>query len=117
MGCCNKKRIKKIENFGYSESNVHFDQKIDVGNNLDNTDEFNKRRNSSKIAEEEFIEDKNSIKIGLDNIGAICYMNVTLQCLSNTKDINNYFLKKYKYKKNDENKKISNEFYIIIKNL
>jgi ubiquitin C-terminal hydrolase len=44
-------------------------------------------------------------------------MNVTLQCLSNTKDINNYFLKKYKYKKNDENKKISNEFYIIIKNL
>jgi len=74
---------------------------------LNYTDEFNKRRNSSKIAEEEFIEDNNSIKIGLDNIGAICYMNVTLQCLSNTKDINNYFLKKYKYKKkNDENKKI-----------
>ena len=117
MGCCNKKRIKKIENYGYSESNVHFDQKIEVGNNLDNTDELNKRRNSSKIAEEEFIEDKNSIKIGLDNIGATCYMNATLQCLSNTKDINNYFLKKYKYKKNDENKKLSNEFYIVIKNL
>jgi len=74
---------------------------------LNYTDEFNKRRNSSKIAEEEFIEDNNSIKIGLDNIGAICYMNVTLQCLSNTKNKNNYFLKKYKYKKkNDENKKI-----------
>ena len=99
MGCCNKKRIKKIENFGYSESNVHFDQKIEVGNNLDKTDEFIKRRNSSKIAEEEFIEDKNSIKIGLDNIGATCYMNATLQCLSNTKDINNYFLKNINIKK------------------
>ena len=62
------------------------------------TDEFNKRR-SSKIAEEEFIEDKNSIKIGLDNIDAIYYKNATLQYFSNTKDINNYFLKKYKYKK------------------
>ena len=117
MGCCNKKRIKKIENFGYSESNMHFDQKTKAGNNPNNTDEFNKRRNSSKIAEEEFIEDKNSIKIGLDNIDAIYYKNATLQYLSNKKDINNYFLKKYKYKKNDENKKLSNEFYIVIKNL
>ena len=31
MGYCNKKRIKKKENFGYSESNVHFDQKTKVG--------------------------------------------------------------------------------------
>ena len=99
MRCCNKKRIKKIKNFGYSESNMHFEQKIEVGNNLDKTDEFIKRRNSSKIAEEEFIEDKNSIKIGLDNIDAIYYKNATLQYFSNTKDINNCFLKKYKYKK------------------
>ena len=117
MRCCYKKRIKKIKNFGYSESNVHFDQKIEVGNNLDKTDEFIKRRNSSKIAEEEFIEDKNSIKIGLDNIDAIYYKNATLQYLSNKKDINNCFFKKNKYKKNDKNKKLSNEFYIIIKNL
>ena len=102
MRCCNKKRIKKIKNFGYSELNVHFDQKIEVGNNLDNKDEFIKRRNSSKIAEEEFIEDKNSLKIGLDNKDAIYYKNATLQYLSNKKDINNCFLKKYKYKKNDE---------------
>ena len=99
---CNKKRIKKIKNFGYSDSNVHFDQKIEVGNNLDNKDEFIKRRNSSKIAEEEFIEDKNSLKIGLDNKDAIYYKNSNLQYLSNKKDINICFLKKYKYKKNDE---------------
>ena len=96
---------------------MHFEQKIEVGNNLDKTDEFIKRRNSSKIAEEEFIEDNNSIKIGLDNIDAIYYKNATLQYLSNKKDINNCFFKKNKYKKNDKNKKLSNEFYIIIKNV
>ena len=31
--------------------------------------------------------------IGLNNIGATCYMNATLQCLSQTKGLSNYFLK------------------------
>ena len=32
--------------------------------------------------------------IGLNNIGATCFMNSTLQCLSQTKALTNYFLKK-----------------------
>ena len=32
--------------------------------------------------------------IGLNNIGATCFMNATLQCLSQTKNLSNYFLKK-----------------------
>ena len=32
--------------------------------------------------------------IGLNNIGATCFMNATLQCLSQTKNLTNYFLKK-----------------------
>ena len=31
--------------------------------------------------------------IGLNNIGATCFMNATLQCFSQTKDLTNYFLK------------------------
>ena len=35
--------------------------------------------------------------IGLNNIGATCFMNSTLQCLSQTKSLTNYFLKGSKY--------------------
>ena len=35
--------------------------------------------------------------IGLNNIGATCFMNSTLQCLSQTKSLTNYFLKKSKF--------------------
>jgi len=44
--------------------------------------------------------------IGLNNIGATCFMNSTLQCLSQTKDLTNYFLKQ-KYLENIGNNDIS----------
>ena len=37
---------------------------------------------------------KNPTLIGLNNIGATCFMNSTLQCLSQTKDLTYYFLNK-----------------------
>ena len=37
--------------------------------------------------------------IGLNNIGATCFMNSTLQCLSQTSDLTNYFLKDSKKKR------------------
>ena len=40
------------------------------------------------------------IIIGLNNIGATCYMNSTLQCLSNTSKLTEYFLNKYKQNPN-----------------
>ena len=58
-----------------------------------------------------------TILIGLANIGATCYMNATLQCLSNTDKLTNYFLKEFKYDKSDDTKKISNQYYKLIHHL
>ena len=54
---------------------------------------------------------------GLANIGATCYMNATLQCLSNTEKLTNYFFKEFYYIKEDCTKKISNEYYLLLKHL
>ena len=57
------------------------------------------------------------IEIGLRNIGATCYMNATLQALSNTQKLTEFFLTKYKYEPNNNNKKMSNELYKVLFNL
>ena len=57
------------------------------------------------------------ILVGLNNIGATCYMNATLQALSNTDGLSEYFLKNYKYDKDNRKKIMSNEFYKVIDNL
>ena len=51
---------------------------------------------------------------GLNNIGATCYMNATLQCLANTKKLTDYFLKTYLDKPNNT---MSNEYHKLILNL
>ena len=51
--------------------------------------------NNGKQSKEELESDispKEEPKIGLNNIGATCYMNATLQCLSHTILLTNYFL-------------------------
>ena len=55
--------------------------------------------------------------VGLKNIGAICYMNSVLQCLYNIKELTSFFLKKFTISKNDPNKRLSNEYCIVIRNL
>ena len=60
---------------------------------------------------------KEPILIGLNNIGATCYMNATLQCLSNTDILTNYFLNEYNYDPNNNKKIISNAYYNVIKDL
>ena len=66
----------------------------------------------------EFIMSPKETKInkskGLDNIGGTGYMNASLQCLSNTKQLRNYFLKKYE---TNPDKILANEFYELILNL
>ena len=57
------------------------------------------------------------ILVGLDNIGATCYMNATLQCFSNTSKLTQYFLNKFKNIKEAGTKLISSEYYNVLCNL
>jgi ubiquitin C-terminal hydrolase len=59
-------------------------------------EEFNLNKLFSKEFKSLFIEDNSSVKgkVGLKNNGNTCYMNSSLQCLSNTNDLTKYFLKK-----------------------
>ena len=78
--------------------------------------EIGKKKEEIEKEKEEAQKKKNikPILIGLNNIGATCYMNATLQCLSNTKELTDYFLTQYK---NDSNNILSNEYHILIVNL
>jgi ubiquitin C-terminal hydrolase len=69
------------------------------------------------LYEENLLLKKTPILVGLNNIGATCYMNATLQCLSNTDELTKFFLNKFKYEPNDKNKIISNAYYNVIKDL
>ena len=59
-------------------------------------EEFNLNQMFSEEFNSLFIEDNASSKgkVGLKNNGNTCYMNSSLQCLSNTSDLTKYFLKK-----------------------
>ena len=74
-------------------------------------------KENKKLNEEILLLKKIPILVGLNNIGATYYMNATLQCLSNTDELTNFFLNKFKFDASDNNKIMSNEYYNVIKNL
>ena len=57
---------------------------------------------------------------GLDNVGATCYMNATLQCLANIKQLTEYFIKienTQKILSNPIKYKLSNSYLEVLNNL
>ena len=54
------------------------------------------------------------ITVGLDNIGATCYMNATIQSFSSVRELSLFFKEKYIPNKD---KKMSKEYYTVIQNL
>ena len=122
---------KKIHEIQYEKNHLEVKNKqiIEIQNKTNNEfqilkNQYELKENQLKNYERTINELKEKIEeytipttIGLDNIGAQCYMNATLQSLSNTPPLANYFLNKYKYNQNDKNKIMSNEFFIVLQNL
>ena len=98
---------KKLENLVNENNSIYYKENIKLKEQLNI---LLKKYNDIKL-------EKKPIIVGLNNIGATCYMNATLQCLSNTSKLTNYFLTTYKYNENDKKKLMSNEYYKVVANL
>jgi ubiquitin C-terminal hydrolase len=103
----NKKGKKKIK----KKKNDSEDLNSSLNDLISNDDSNNDSQYFQKL------NDNSPIKVGLNNIGATCYMNATLQCLSNTDKLTDYFLKEYVKEPNKDNKIMVNAYYEVIKAL
>ncbi len=75
---------------------------------------FNRKENENEY----FIKLKKDISglIGLENVGATCYMNAALQCLSNIPKLRKYFLSN-KSEINIKKNRLSSSLLIVFENL
>ena len=111
-------QIPPPENYDFeSQNQIQKEDKINT--EVNEPEEIKKEKKEIKPEENIFednsvIEILEDVKVGLKNLGGTCYINSSLQCLSNTKKLTNYFLTKFKYEPNNKNKIICNEFYKII---
>ena len=107
--------LQKKKEKDYKEKLFKLEQKENsLINNLNNLEIQKKSLEEEKKL---FELSKLPNEIGLQNIGATCYMNATLQSLSNTNLFTEFFLSKYNYNPNDQTKKMSNEMYKVLTNL
>ena len=89
-----------INNNNFNNPNNNNNKIIPNKNQINNNNNFINNINLISFGQENFVEIKlkpiqkysKPTLIGLQNVGATCFMNSTLQCLSQTKGLTNYFL-------------------------
>ena len=84
-------------NFIFNKSSINNNNLINDNNSINNNNFNNNNHNNNgdlrkSIRKKPLDFYKSPTFIGLQNIGATCFMNATLQCLSQTEDLTNYFL-------------------------
>ena len=117
--------IKKREDKLKEDQKKFNKEKLFYENIIDQKEDSFKKRELAIKNDKIFLENERKklemaklpTEIGLQNIGATCYMNATLQALSNTGKFTEYFLKNYQYNQNNHNRKMSNEMYKVLFNL
>ena len=120
------KDIKVIKEHKDKKDNKNNKENNDLNENKENDNlKENRKNKENKYIKQNEVKERNKmnkekkepILIGLNNIGATCYMNATLQSLSNTNELTEYFINRYNFEPNNNKKIISNEYYKVIKNL
>ena len=118
----NNKKDNKISD--ENEKNYKNDSSKDV-NEIDNTIPTKEINEEGKVLQSIQLYTKPTL-VGLQNIGATCFMNATLQCLSQTKGLTNYFLKEGNHSKfinnnialsNPKDYQLSPLYYELLQNL
>ena len=122
----NKNRNKKRKNNKIQNNNNNCN---DINDNTDSmiSNQINATPEGPDLSnyQQEMIDENGYIaslieeepKIGLENIGATCYMNATIQCLSHSLKLSNYFLNpKYSNSFDIENS-LTKQYYEVIKHL
>ena len=99
------KKSKEVEFIIYNEEeyinfkkNNYIQNKSIEKDNLIKSEKYNSFKDGIKPTYKINFNLKNEISFrGLENVGATCYMNATLQCLANIKPITSYLLDENKY--------------------
>ena len=100
----------------YYLPNVYKQNNNNSENDKEENDKYKKRRIDRITGSKSSTEESESISgiVGLENVGATCYMNASLQCFSNVPNLRIYFLNN---KDKLKEKKLSSSLLTVFENL